>query len=373
MKIYFSSNSMTRKHIFSFFVMLSLMASATLFAPTRATAQDATVLPFRKDTLLKLVQSKQYKTDNIIKAVETKGVDFNLTDSVAAEFRAAGAFPELLEAIRSNYRPATVANNNGRNNGRNNNPTITSSNDPPLSEREIVTLLQNGVPSTRVQQVVSQRGVDFSMTPQIARSVTQAGGSNTLIATIRSSRRTANNTNSPVVRRNNAPNYDDLIERARDNNANVTQKAQFLQAAINLNAVRPEAYQLMGILELYGNKNFAEAERYMRAAVERGGDAVFKVYHDHDGFFNSYCQGSLYVSKSNLKYEADNYNSDGSIDSYAATFSDIKEAQINRTVGRPYGAFHIKVPGSKRGNYNFAPATKNSAESRLIISLLASK
>lgn len=367
-KIYFSSNRTTRKHIFSFLVMLSLAASATLFSFICVTAQDATVLPFRKDTLLRLVQSKQYKTDNIIKAVETKGVDFTLTDSVAAEFRAAGAFPELLEAIRNNYRPTTTADN-----GRNNNPTTTSSSDPPLSQREIVTLLQNGVPSARVQQSVSQRGVDFTLTPQIARSITQAGGSNTLVTTIRNNHRAANTTAPVVVRRNNTPTYDELLERVRDPNVTPDVKLQILRAALNLNPARPEAYQLMGILELYGNTNFSEAERYMRAAIERGGDAVFRVYHDHDGFFNSYCQGSLYISKNGLKYEADNYNSDGSIDSYGAKLSDIKEAQINRTVGRLYGAFHIKVPGSKRGNYNFAPATKNSAESRLITSLLQSK
>ena len=154
---------------------------------------------------------------------------------------------------------------------------------------------------------------------------------------------------------------------ARVPNTPNTQAAQLLQTAINLNAARPEAYQLMGIIELYGNHNFDEARRYMTAAIERGGDAVFRVYHDHaNGSFNTYCIGSLYVSKNKVTYEADN-----GVDSYRANFAEIKEAKVNGLLGKNLGAFHIKINQGR--NYNFAPATKNVTESQMIVGFISSK
>lgn len=322
--------------------------------------------PFRKDTLLSAVQSKRFQTDALVEAVQKRGVDFETTDEVASEFRRAGAFPQLIDAMRANYRPSTVAVNNSNNRTNSNN----SAGKPPLTQNEVITLLENGVPSAKVQQMVAQRGVDFGVTPQVTRSITQAGGTQALITTIRNNRRNANVAASrPAPPAPRGPTYDDLISKATATGTSGYEAAQLLQAALRLDANRPEAYQLLGYYELYVDKNLPEAEKFMRAAIERGGSAVFRVYHDHaSGSFTSYCQGSLYVSKDAVKYDAD----DG-VDSYRANFSEIKEAKVNGLIGSNYGAFHIKVPGSKRGNYNFAPLSKNSVESRLIISFIQTK
>jgi hypothetical protein len=105
----------------------------------------------------------------------------------------------------------------------------------------------------------------------------------------------------------------------------------------------------------------------MRAAIERGGGAPFRVYHDHDKFFNTFCQGSLFVSKSSVTYRADDDSH-----SFEAKRQDIKEAKLNGFVGVQYGAFHLKVAsGGDRGSVdNFAPSTRQKPEANLIISLI---
>jgi hypothetical protein len=105
----------------------------------------------------------------------------------------------------------------------------------------------------------------------------------------------------------------------------------------------------------------------MRAAIERGGAAAFQVYHDHDGKFGTYCEGSFFVTKTGVSFKAN----DGR-DSFEAEDSNIKEAKVNAWAGADVGAFHIK-PVQKingRDNFNLAPGTQNRAESQLIIRLI---
>ena len=106
----------------------------------------------------------------------------------------------------------------------------------------------------------------------------------------------------------------------------------------------------------------------MRAAIERGGAAAFHVYHDHDGSFNSYCEGSFFVTKTGVSFKAN----DGR-DTFEAEDANIKEAKTNAFMGAQLGAFHIK-PVQKingRDNFNFAPGTRNKAESQLIIRMIS--
>jgi hypothetical protein len=56
---------------------------------------------------------------------------------------------------------------------------------PPLSKAEIVTVLETGVPSDRVQKLVDQRGVSFAWSDQIAAEIAGAGGSPSLVNSIR--------------------------------------------------------------------------------------------------------------------------------------------------------------------------------------------
>ncbi|HJZ67841.1 MAG TPA: hypothetical protein VKF81_06960, partial [Blastocatellia bacterium] len=333
--------------------------------------------PYDKTTLLKVVQLNALPTTEVVGHIEQRGVDFQMNSGVESEFRSAGARPEVIDAVRANYRGATSSSTTGSSTtsggGNTTTPSKPAAGVPagaPLSKAEIITMLQSGVPVARVEQFVEVRGVSFAITPQIAREIKEAGGNNALIGAI-----TAKATEAPATTSTarkpvpTAPDYDELTDKAvaaiqANNSYNAI---NYLQQAINIDSSKPQAYGLLGYAQLYGNRDILSAERSMRAAIQRGGGAPFRVYHDHDGFFNSWCQGSLFVTKSNVTYKADDGNH-----TFEASRGDIKEAKINGFVGSQFGAFHLRVGAGKGTNYNFAPATRQKNESNLIITLISS-
>ncbi|MEK6410539.1 MAG: hypothetical protein AABN34_26745 [Acidobacteriota bacterium] len=362
--------------------LIVAVAASMLFAlmMTGAASMQAKQ-PYDKDKLLRVVQLNALPTTEVVQAIQQRGVDFQLTSGVESEFRGAGARPEVIDAIRANYRhgeralavrpasPAKPAPDINLGPGKDKVPS-----GPSLSKAEIITLLQSGVPTTRVEQFVEARGVSFSITPQIAREIKAAGGDNALIGAItgKASETAPTSPGPSAPARHNVPagpDYDDLTDKAlAAMQANNTALAvRLLQQAVNLDSSKPQAYGLLGFAQLYGNHDSLAAERSMRAAIERGGGAPFRVYHDHDKFFNTFCQGSLFVSKRNVTFRADDGNH-----TFEATRSDIKEAKINGFVGAQYGAYHLKVGAGKGTTYNFAPATRQKSEATLTIGLIDS-
>ncbi len=338
--------------------------------------------PITRKGLLEAVQINGLTTKELVLRIQQRGVDFELTPDAEDEFRRAGARPEIISAIRDNYRPAVPvaqarpATNTPPNNNNNNNARLATVPDgPPLGKNEILTLLQSGVPPARVEQFVEKRSVSFSVTPEIAREITAAGGTRSLVGAITEKSTeeevAANLPSTPTNNRNEGPDYDDLTDRAQASMkaSDYNGAVRLLQQAVQLDASKPTAYQLLGINMLYAQHNFNAAEQAMRAAIERDGAAVFRVYHDHDGSFNSYCEGSFFVTKTGVSFKADDGN-----DTFEAEDANIKEAKTNGFVGVAYGAFHIK-PKAKingRDNFNFAPATKQKAEAQLLINMIQS-
>ena len=354
-------------------VMVAAFASILIALATANVAEMQGKKPYDQGTLLRVVQLNALPTSEVVEKINERGVDFQMTSQIESEFRSAGARPEVIEAMRANYRTASAPPN------RNTPPNTTrpSTNvpaGPPLSKNEIITMLQGGLPTTRVEQFVEVRGVTFAITPQIAREIKGAGGNNALIGAI-----TAKASESPVSNVNTTrrpapagPDYDELTDKAvaamQANNHYLA--INLLQQAINVDSTKPQAYGYLGFAQLYGSHDALAAERSMRAAIERGGGAPFRVYHDHDGFFKTFCQGSLFVSKTTVTFKADDGNH-----TFEANRGDIKEAKPNGFVGSQYGAFHLKVivGSGKPTNYNFAPATRQKSEANLIIGLIESR
>jgi hypothetical protein len=230
------------------------------------------------------------------------------------------------------------------------------------------------VPPARVEQFVEVRGVSFSITPQIAREIKDAGGNNALIGAITAKASEAqpnappasHTTNRPVPA---GPDYDDLTDKAvaamQANNTNGA--IRLLQQAVTVDSTKPQAYGLLGFAQLYGSHDILAAERSMRAAIERGGGAPFRVYHAHDKLFNTFCQGSLFVARRNVTFRADDGNH-----TFEATRQDIKEAKINGFVGAQYSAYHLKVGAGKGETYDFAPYNRQKSEASLVINLIQS-
>jgi hypothetical protein len=324
--------------------------------------------PISKNGLLEAIRLNGLSTAELIERIQERGVNFQMTDDDARDFQQAGARPELIEAVKANYR--AEASSGGRpDTARNNSTNFNVPAGSPLSQNEVVTLLQSGVASARVEKIVETRGVDFTLTPQITNRIKSAGGSSALIGIIAEKSMSGPQPSGPSVRVPAGPDYDELIDQATSalGNRNWSYGINLLQRGIQMNPARPTAYSLLEYAELYGNRNIMTASSAARAAIERGGRAVFRVYHDHDGSFNSYCTGSFFVSKEGVTFKADN-----GAHTFEAKTPDIREAKLNGFVGIKYNAFHVKVgDASKNKNYNFAPATASKDEANLITGLMA--
>ena len=367
-----STSSRANRSIFVAAGAILLVVLATSVAEMQAKQ------PYDKDKLLRVVQLNALPTSEVVQAIQQRGVDFRMTSDVESQFRGAGARPEVVNAIRDNYRSGAGSPPPGNQPSKPPTNTRPSSSVPPgpaLAKNEIITLLQSGVPTTKVEQFVEVRGVNFSITPQIAQEIKGAGGNNALIGAI-----TAKSSEAPPTSPGPSgpasrpappagPDYDDLTDKAlaamQANNTYVA--IRLLQQAVTLDSSKPQASGLLGFAQLYGSKDMLAAERSMRAAIERGGGAPFRVYHDHDKFFNTFCQGSLFVSRTNVTFRADDGNH-----TFEARRPDIKEAKINGFVGAQYGAYHLKVGPGKGETYNFAPFNRQKSEANLVLSLINS-
>ena len=298
--------------------VLSISAAAFLIGfliAAEGRAQTSNKVPYDKERLLKVVRLNALSTQEVIQAIDQRGVDFQTTAAIESEFRQAGGRPELIDALRRNYRSPTVAPTNPSRPPTTSKPTAGVPAGPPLSKNEIVTMLQGGLPAARVEQFVEVRGVTFALTPDISREITAAGGNRSLLGAITEKAPYTSaappSSGAPAGRRVAAPpDYDDLTDQAiaamQANNA--SHAIRLLQQAAAMDPSKPTAYGLLGFAQLYGNQDILSAERSMRAGLERGGGAAFRVYHDHDGFFNTFCQGSFFVNKTGVTFKADDGN-----------------------------------------------------------------
>ena len=355
-------------------------ASLLLMLLTASVALAQAKPPYDKERLLQVVKLNAISTQEVIQNVEQRGVAFQTTPAIEGEFRQAGARPELIEALRRNYRapapppPSNTTKPPASSTGK---PITGVPAGPPLSKSEIITMLQAGLPAARVEQFVEVRGVSFAITPDVSREITAAGGNRSLLGAITEKAPgapSAPSSHAPVRAPATGPDYDDLNQLAIASMQanNFSQAIPFLQRAVTMDPSKPTAFQLLGYAQLYGvNQDVVSAERSMRAALERGGNGVFRVYHDHDGFFNSYCQGSFFVTKTGVTFKADDGNH-----TFAAEDAQIKSSSVNDFVGSQFGAFNVKVfqdaTKNKTKTYNFAPATRKKTESNLILTLIKS-
>jgi len=354
---------------------VALLASLLLLASTAQARQSQR--PIKLKGLVDAVKINGLSTAELVQQIERRGVDFEMNASAESELRGVGARPEVIEAARVNYRPPVVASSTPV-------PTHTLSGPksnvsqpvppgPALSKNEIITMLQGGITSARVEQFVEARGVTFTLTPDTTNEIKSAGGDRSLIGAITEKASSSNTAVASAIPESTAPkgpDYDDYVDKIQsamsysDWNSAITLSRQ----AIQLDGAQPVAYSYLGQSLLYGRRDFDGAEQAMRMAIERGGSAVFHVYHDHvNGNFQQYCEGSFFVTKSGVSFKANDGN-----DTFETSDSNIKEAKTNSWFAANIGAFHIKPVQqiNGRGNFNFAPGSGDRAEALLIIRLI---
>jgi TPR repeat protein len=337
-------------------------------------AQQYKGLAVKKEKLISVLRSKQLQTREIVEIVKSNGVDFLLSAPVQTELVKAGARPEVIEAVRSNYRAAAAPVTKPPANTTGNKTKFTGT---PLTKDAIIALLENRVADLQVRKNVESRGVSFQTNSQVLAEIKKAGGSVALLNLIASSY-VKPNIEVPVAVKPSAPTtaeiYDGLIDKAVDQYDNKSDKQgalATLQEAVKLNAGSARAYQILGYMNLYGFTNYVEAERNMKESLARGGSAVFRVFHDHSGTFSTFCKGSLYVAKDTVRFE-----SDDNLHTFQTTDADIQKIKTNSAFKRAFqtknGSYQIVLKsGDKDGiKYNFAPLTDKIDESKLVIRLV---
>ena len=108
--------------------------------------------PITKQGLIDALRIGGLTLQELIQFVRDRGVDFQVTPEIEAELRSAAAQRELIEAVRGSFRGQAAPGG----------AVVAAA---PLSKSEIVTLLQVGTPPARIEQLVGERGANFSMTP----------------------------------------------------------------------------------------------------------------------------------------------------------------------------------------------------------------
>ena len=345
--------------------------------------------PVKKEKLVSVLRSHQLQTREIVEVIQTNGVDFQVTLDVEQELVSAGARTQVIAAAKANYRAsATTARTESTTpttkpgNNTNTNPnTGKAYSGKPLSKDAIVTLLENGVADAQVRSNVAARGVDFKATSGDKSEIIKAGGSQALINVIgvsyigQNSAAAVDTYATTTTAAAPTNRYNELIDQAinqYDVQKNSAAAIATLKQAIAVDPRQPRAYQQVGFAYLYGQKNFEEAENYMKQAIEHGGSAVFRVFHDHGTAFTDTCQGSLFVAKDTIRFESDN-----NVHTFETPDASVKAVKMQNSFLSAFnarrGAFKIELKTGENDskNYNFAPLTNDAQESKMILRLIA--
>jgi hypothetical protein len=215
--------------------LLILTAAGNLFGQYKGE-------PVKKDKLVQALRSKQLQTRHIVAIINSNGVDFRLTPETRKELLAAGARPEIIQAVIYNFRGV-------------------SKNDVALAETENTKSINNAA--------VKSEDVKPPTPPSYNDLLIQA------------------------------MNYHEKM-------ANSHEAMSILKEAAKLEPENPLTYQMIGYVYLYGLNDFAWGEKSMRDSIRLGGSAVLRVKHDDDGKFTQMCEGSLYISRDTVRFESDN-------------------------------------------------------------------
>lgn len=143
---------------------------ATLIFLAASLAAEVT-LPITKEALSEALRLGRATPAELVHFIKLRGVDFQASSVDETDLKKLGAPPELLTAIRDNYRvlePIAPASTKV--------PSMK-----PLTKTEVLTLLQVGTPGDRIADLAKQRGLAFRITPGVASELKTAGADHKLL------------------------------------------------------------------------------------------------------------------------------------------------------------------------------------------------
>jgi tetratricopeptide (TPR) repeat protein len=249
----------------------------------------------------------------------------------------------------------------------------------PVKRERLIKVLRSRQLQTRdIVSVINSNGVDFRLTEATRKSLIAAGARPEVIRAVSknlrfapdSSNTFAKNERRREVRRikSAAPNYDELLDQAMysyQEQRNPKSAVRYLETAVKLNPTNPVAYQMLGFVNLYGLNEISEAEKQMQKAIEKGGSAVFRVYHDDNGEFTGHCTGSLYVSPESLRFESDDNRH--TFETSIVNVDHIKFDRENTREWKNRSIFKVFLKiGSEKTKFRFAPISGAEAETQMV-------
>jgi len=368
----------------SFYFFRSIFLTLAVAAAAGGVVAQYKGTPATKDGLVKALRSHQFQTRDFVSLIQSNGVDFQVTPEIEQELVAAGARPQMIAAAKANYRAPSVASKAGPVSGKQPANSGSKGSKPaasgtPLSKDALIALLQNGVSDAQVRANVESRGVNFKASAADKTEIRSAGGSVALANLVEKSYLNPNESSAGAndVAIGGSTKYNSLIDLAiqqYDVQKNSAAAIATLKQAIALDPAQPRAYQQIGFAYLYGQKNFTEAESYMKQAIDHGGSAVFRVTHDH-GVVGSNCEGSLFIAKDTVRYESDDNKH-----TFETADETIKKVKLDKgllstfsTAMKAKGGafrFELKTGDNDSKNYVFTPKTNDDQESKMIIRLV---
>ncbi len=246
---------------------------------------------------------------------------------------------------------------------------------PVKKERLIKALRSRQLQTRDIVAVIKSNGVDFRLTAETRKNLIAAGARPELIKAIADNLRIAPSDDSTFAKTrkpNNRPkplppNYDELIDQAMlsyKDRKNPQDAVRFLETAVKMNPKKPEAYQMLGFVNLYGLNNLLKAEEVMREAIENGGSAVLRVYHDDSGGFSSRCSGSLYISPESIRFESDDNRH-----TFETSIFNVDKVRLDTETNRDWkkhSVFNVLLKiGKEKTKFRFAPITGKTQESEM--------
>jgi tetratricopeptide (TPR) repeat protein len=241
---------------------------------------------------------------------------------------------------------------------------------PVKKERLLKALRSRQLQTSDIVAVINSNGVNFELTADTKKALIDAGARPEVIHAVGKNFRATSTGNEMLGRKRakiSAASYDELVDQAifayKDQN-DAKNAIRLLQSAVKLDPKDFKAYQMLGFINLYGLKNFVEAQKYMRQSIDAGGSAVFRVYHDDRGSFSGRCTGSLYISPERIRFE-----SDDNIHTFETSTVNVDKIKLDREsskIWKNYPIFKVFLKiGKEDVKFRFAPVTGNLEESKL--------
>jgi hypothetical protein len=148
--------------------------------------------PYEKETILKVLRLGGITPKEMIQRIEERGVYFELISSTEIELLEAGATPELMRAIRANYRAERDAE-------RELSQGAAQPTGPPNDFSYIKLLVENGMNPKALLITIKREGVNFMLTQAGEQELRKLGATSEHIAAIRANFRASLTPEGPAA------------------------------------------------------------------------------------------------------------------------------------------------------------------------------